>query len=71
MVDVLLKSKLNSEDLDDGLELADRGDVEETDAGDDAADDGPKAVRRRLSEFLGCNGWNLGIVKEDRVVFDW
>ena len=67
MLEVLLKSKWNSDDLDDGRELADRGDLEETDRGEDAADDGPKAVRRRLSEFLGCSGWNLAIV-EDLVV---
>lgn len=57
------KSKLNSDHLEDGRECADRGDRDETDEGDEAAEDGPKAVRRRLREFLGCNGWNLGMVR--------
>lgn len=57
-------SKLDSDHLEDGRECADSGDLDETDEGDEAAEDGPKAVRRRLSEFLGFNGWNFGMVKD-------
>lgn len=52
-----LKPKSNA----DKLEVADSGDLEDIDVGEESREEGPKAVRRRLRELRGCNGWNFGI----------
>lgn len=56
MVDMSPNAKSNPEQLEDGLVLADRGDLDEIEFADGNDHDGPNAVRSRLRELLGCNG---------------
>ena len=63
--DMLLKSKLNPEKLEEALVPDDSGDVDDVDAVDgDAGEDGPNAVLRRRRDARGWSGWN----REDGIV---
>ena len=65
LADILGNSKLKPEKFEDAV-LAESGDVDDVDAVDGDGEDGPNAVLRRRSEFLGWSGWNLdGIVKKN------